>query len=358
MSGDVIDWVSQTEQVDWKAAIEILDSGRLLTNAWAGTQATARSPGRPVGDTAWQSEPPDLARTPSYRVQAALEMAWMYYTGTERHRRGSAYLARRGIHDVELLERHNHRFEVGHTPDQPTGLVDWMRRRGFVDGELVDAGLAHRRVGGSHVADFYRQRVLIPVRDQGDKLVGFIGRNLGEGRWPKYKNPPHTVRYDKSIHLYQPLPAPDQPHGHVVVVEGVIDAMAIAVAAIRTSRSDWYCPITQSGRELSHRQLRYVLSLHDQPPLIAMDGDEAGRSSNQRIAAAAATLGRQARVARLPHGEDPASWLARRGPSALTAFDRASLWWPSPADVIPYEIADDLIDRIARIRLIQTVAAQ
>ncbi len=290
MSGDVIDWVIQTEQVDWKGAIEILDSGRLLTNAWVGAHPVGRSPVRPVGAPTWQSEPPDLTRTPSYRVQAALENAWMFYTGSELHRRGSAYLHRRGIDDVELLERHNRRFEVGHTPDQATGLVDWMRRRGFADAELVDAGLAHRRPGDGHLTDFYRHRVLIPVRDGNDSLAGFIGRNVGDARRPKYKNPPHTARYDKSTNLYQPLPAPKQAHGQVIVVEGVIDAMAISVAAIRIGSSDWYCPITQSGRELSTRQLRYVLDLHDQPPLIAMDGDEPGRSSNRRLAAAVATL--------------------------------------------------------------------
>jgi DNA primase len=289
-------------------------------------------------------------------VQAAVEMAWMFYTASERHQRGSAYLARRGVHDVGLLERHNRRFEVGHTPDQPTGLVDWMRRRGFADNVLVDAGLAHRRSGSSHLTDFYRNRVLFPVRDQEHKLVGFIGRNVGDARWPKYKNPPHTIRYDKSLDLYQPLPAPEQPHGQVVVVEGVVDAMAIAVAAIRVGRSDWYCPITQSGRELSPRQLRYVLTLHSEPPLIAMDGDEPGRSSGERLVAATANLGRQALTAHLPDGEDPASWLARNGPAGLTAFERASLWWPTPNDA--GNIAGDVAERISRIRLIQTVAAQ
>jgi DNA primase len=259
---------------------------------------------------------------------------------------------------VEFLERHNGRFEVGHTPDKPAGLVDWMRRRGFSDDELIDAALAHRRPEDSYVTDFYRQRVLIPVRDRNHKLAGFIGRNVGDARWPKYKNPPHTVRYDKSLHLYQPLPAPEQPYGQVVVVEGVIDAMAIAVAAIRVGRCGWYCPITQSGRELSTLQLSYVLNLHDLPPLIVMDGDESGRSSGQRLATAAANLGRQALVAQLPDGEDPASWLAGRGLAGLTAFDRASLWWPTPTDTMLGDIADDLVDRIAKIRLIQAVAAQ
>ena len=65
-----------------------------------------------------------------------------------------------------MLERHNRRFEIGHTPGQSNGLVDWMRQKGFANDELVDAGLAHRRSGDSYVSDFYRHRVLIPVRDR------------------------------------------------------------------------------------------------------------------------------------------------------------------------------------------------
>jgi DNA primase catalytic core len=358
MSGDVIDWVSQTEQVDWKAAIDILDSGRVLTNAWASATGNTRPLGRPAVETTWQSEPPDLARTTSERVQTALETAWTFYTARDLHRRGSAYLAGRGIHDVECLERHNRRFEVGHTPDHPTGLVDWMRRQSFTGDELVDAGLAHRRSRDKHLNDFYRDRVLIPVRDRINDLTGFIGRNVGDPRWPKYKNPPHTVRYDKSVHLYQPLPARDQTNGQVIVVEGVIDAIAIAVAAIRIGRSDWYCPITQSGRELSTRQLRYVLNLHDQPPVIAMDGDEPGRSSNRRLAAAAASRGRQVIVAQLPDGEDPASWLTRKGPAGLTTFDRASLVWPTPEGGPCPNVAADSPERTAGIRLIRTITDQ
>src|ERR1700748_3478380 len=53
-------------------------------------------------------------------------MAWMFYTESERHRRGSAYLARRGVQDVGLLERHTGRFDVGDAHDQRNSLVDWL----------------------------------------------------------------------------------------------------------------------------------------------------------------------------------------------------------------------------------------
>jgi DNA primase len=316
-AGDVIDWVCQVEKVDWRAAIAILDSRRAITNAWAGTPFGRPEPNLAPG----QTEIPDLARTPVQRIQSALEHAWMYYTARPLHTQGVRYLARRGI-DVDILERHNRRYETGHTPDISNGLVHWMRQQGFADAELVDAGLGHRQVGGHQISDFYRHRILIPVRDPNQMLAGFIGRNIGGSRWPKYKNPPRTLRYDKSIDLYQPLPAPEQQEGRVIVVEGTLDAMAIAVAAIQVGRSDWYCPVTQSGRQLSPQQLRYVLNLHSQPPIIAMDGDQPGLDSNARLYDAAVAVGRETRVVSLPWGEDPASLLRSRGPEGLAHFGR------------------------------------
>jgi DNA primase len=248
----------------------------------------------------------------------------MYYTARPLHTQGARYLAGRGI-DVDILERHNRRYETGHTPDISNGLVQWMSQRGFADDELVDAGLAHRQVGGHQLSDFYRHRVLIPVRDPNQKLAGFIGRNIGDSRWPKYKNPPRTLRYDKSINLYQPLPAPEQQQGTVIVVEGTLDAMAIAVAAIQIGKSDWYCPVTQSGRQLSPHQLRYVLNLHSQPPIVAMDGDQPGLDSNARLYDAAVAVGREARVVSLPWGEDPASLLRSRGAEGLAHFGRPAI---------------------------------
>jgi DNA primase len=323
LAGDVIDWVRRTETVDWRQAIAILESGRSLSNAWSRNLQSGHRPRVPkaVQDPRI-AERPDLARTTSDRVQTALDYAWMYYAAGALHTQGVRYLARRGI-DATLLEAHNRRFEVGHTPLAASGLVSWMRRHGFNDDELVDAGLAHRQpTDPSTLTDYYRQRILIPIRDELDELAGFIGRNIGDRRWAKYKNPPLTIRYDKSINLYQPLPAPEQPNGQVVVVEGTLDAMAIAVAAIRAGRSDSYCPITQSGRELSPHQLRYILDLHPQIPLIAMDGDPPGRDSNRRIGGAAAAIGHCAHVVALPDGEDPATWLRQHGVSGLALFSR------------------------------------
>jgi DNA primase len=329
-TGDVVEWVCQSEGVRWGEAIRILDSGRSLTRAWtSGERAALRwnlssgqvpptCPARAF-DTPGQTDCPDLSRTPAARVFDALATAWTYYSRSPLHERGAAYLTRRGI-DVAVLEAHTGRDEVGHSPSNPAGLVTALRTDGFTDAELVDAGLAHRYEGG-RITDFYRQRVLIPIRDQQSRICGFVGRNVGDDCWPKYKNPPRTRAYDKSVNLYQPLPPPSAGRGgQVIVVEGTLDAMAIAVAAIASGTAGQFCPVTQSGRELSAKQLVQVATLHRGVVVLGFDGDAAGRESARRHAAAATRLGRAVSVTILPDDHDPASWLVERGTSGLMAW--------------------------------------
>ena len=99
--------------------------------------------------------------------------------------------------------------------------------------------------------------------------------------------------------------------------------MAIAVAAIRTGQADRFCPVTQSGKELSDAQLTSVLGLHPNPPVISFDGDAAGRSSNERIAQAASDQGEVITVVTLPDDYDPASWLAEQGDAGLALWGHA-----------------------------------
>jgi DNA primase len=326
---DVIDWVRHTEGVSVYDAIRLLDSGSTFTNAWAG-RSERYGPTGPT--TEWEG--PTLERTGPERVAEALYGAWAHYSSSPLHHGGAGYLAARGI-DIGILEGHTGRPEVGHTSPQRDGLVRALRARGFTDDELVDAGLASRRAGDKAVTDFYRQRVLIPLRGIDGQIAGFVGRNIGDSRYPKYKNPPHTHLYDKSINLYRPLPAPTARDGQIVIVEGTLDAMAIATTAIQAGLSDRFCPVTQSGRELSAAQLEYVLALHPMPPVVAFDGDPPGRDSNVRVAIAAARKHREVVITTLPDGHDPASWLAENGDAGLAAWTRKGCLDPGLSGIRP-----------------------
>ena len=335
LSGDVVEWVRRSEQVTWPEAVAILDSGRPLTNTWApsghlGSGAVRESHPRAAdgsappapdlrGAGAQAAERPNPERTPADRVFAAMGAAWRFVSGGTLHDQGAEYLTRRGI-DVAVLEAHIGRREVGHTPDVADGLVRALTGAGFTADELIDAGLARRALRSGPLTDFFRNRVLIPIRSAEGRVCAFNGRNIGDDRWPKYLNPPRTAAYDKSVDLYQPLPAPAHPHGQVIVVEGTLDALAVACAAIRAGQGDRLCPVTQSGTQLSAAQLFRVLELSAEPPLIAFDGDHAGREATARLRQRISDRGHDAEIAPIPEGHDPASLLAEQGQAGLIPF--------------------------------------
>ena len=103
-------------------------------------------------------------------------------------------------------------------------------------------------------------------------------------------------------------------------MEGTLDAMAIAVVAIGSGVAGRFCPVTQSGRELSATQLEQVASLHGGAVVLGFDGDTAGRESAHRHAMRAIRLGHAVSVTILPSDHDPASWLAERGTNGLKAW--------------------------------------
>jgi DNA primase len=314
-AGDVVQWVEQTEQVSWRQAIEILDSRQPLTNSWSGaTNTEPYCQPLPAG----AAELPRLDRTPPGQIHQALDAAWQHCTTGPLNARAVAYLAGRGI-DVTALEGYTGRREAGHTPKYGPGIARRLLTDGFAPDELVDSGLAHRYPDG-RITDFYRDRVLVPIRDDEGRVAGLVGRNVGAPSWPKYKNPPRTAVYDKSVNLYHPLPAPRHPDSRTIVVEGTLDALAIACAAIKTGAAHYFCPVTQSGRELSAQQLDALLRRDPGRLVISFDGDASGRDSNLRLAGAVIGRGRAPIVIELPEGSDPASWLAARGPRGLMAW--------------------------------------
>jgi DNA primase len=322
--GDVLQLVMSMEGITSLAkGAEVLDRGRPLT---------VQAPAGGSFDVA-SVERPDRARTPPERVLAANGVSWRYLTLPRLAGRGRQYLAGRRI-DVSALEVETGRPALGHTPWSETGLIDHLRRRGFSDDELVDAGWASRRAD-STVVDRYRRRVMIPVRDNRDRVIGVYGRDVTGRANAKYLNTPDTAVYSKGRALYRPSTPMLDPHATVIVCEGSLDALAIAAEAASAGLSSLYAPVTPSGTALTAAQARAVLDISGRPPLVCADGDAAGLAAGARWAELLVSMGRETVATVLPAGLDPADWLAKHGTSGLAAFTHPACLNPSSGPVRP-----------------------
>lgn len=234
------------------------------------------------------------------------EAATTVFTAPPRRAAAVTYLRQRGI-DVAALPAD---WSIGYAPPGWTRLVDTLSRD-FPSQALIDAGLG-RMSSRDSLIDTFRDRVVFGIRDTKGSTVGFIGRDLsGSPGAPKYLNTRQHELFDKSSLLFGLWEATQASRGgQPVIVEGPLDVLAIAA---RGPDADTV-PIAPCGTAFTDAQARQVAGVasgRGAPAVIAMDADAAGR-------AAAVTAGEKlraagvddVRIAALPHGTDPAEYLA------------------------------------------------
>jgi DNA primase len=270
--------------------------------------------------------------------------AWRYYSLDALARAARRHLAIRSI-DTIALERSEGRSLAGHTPRSKTGLVVHLRKRGFGDDELVDAGLVSR-YPDERVEDFFTHRLILPVRDSHDQVVGLIGRDVLGADRAKYLNTPATAIYDKSDRLYRPTRASHRLASNLVVVEGVLDALALDTFA--ASAGVDLTAVSPSGVALTGAHRASIYTHTAGPPVLCADGDPAGREATARWVLDMILEGRESAAVTLPHPYDPADWLAERGVAGLSAFIRAGCLEASPTEVGPRHVGRFLAERIAK----------
>lgn len=246
-------------------------------------------------------------------LHAVTTVAAEIFTASPRAHAAKAYLHRRGI-DLNVV---GEEWVVGYAPPGWTRLVDVLRPR-FGDQALLDAGIA-RRTSRGNLIDSFRARVVFGVRNGVDgQLVGFIGRDLsGDPNAPKYLNTHRNALYDKSALLFGMVEGKDatiaqQP----VIVEGPLDVLAIAGRLPHGSRH--LLPVASCGTAFTAAHARQIAAsarADDMPVVVAMDGDQAGRSGALAAAEQLRRTGLDVRIANLPDGTDPADYLARPGAS-------------------------------------------
>jgi len=322
--GDAIDYVARFNGIGFRDAADRLSAGAAFTGRIPTAVPLPRS--TPDG--------PRLDRTPTARIFEINELAWRYFTEQPNLIEAEQYLlAERRINIRAIRSATDGQPLVGYAPSNWRGLADTLLQRGVTADQLVDADLVSRR--DYRLIDSFRGRVVVPVREGLGRIEGFIGRDVtSDPRAAKYRNPTLTATFDKSRFLYRPARYPLSSNAHAIVVEGVMDALAITAAAER-GQLNAVAPCTTSGLAVSRVQAVKVLSITRNPVIIALDGDDAGAAATTRWADMLVTqFGGRAESVRLPAGVDPADWLAKRGCAGLDAFQsqvKVMQRQPSPA---------------------------
>jgi DNA primase len=216
------------------------------------------------------------------------------------------YLERRGV-GAAIREK----FGIGYAPAVETAGWDFLGRQLSGDDRLVaeELGLLVRKEDkGTY--DRFRDRVLFPIFDIKGRILGFGGRILGEGQ-PKYMNSPESPVFTKSLALLGLFQQAEsiRRQKSAVVVEGNFDLISLVAKGVDNV-------VAPLGTALTREQLRLLKRFADEAVLL-FDGDAAGIKAAVRAVPHFLAEQMTGRVALLPPGHDPDTFVRQEGPEAL-----------------------------------------
>ncbi|MFN3371549.1 MAG: DNA primase, partial [Sphingomonadaceae bacterium] len=222
-----------------------------------------------------------------------------------------AYLDRRGVAPATQAL-----FGLGFAPDSRDALSIALKAKlpALEPAQLIEAGLAGEADGRRY--DRFRGRLIFPIHDSRGRPVGFGGRALGDGE-PKYLNSPEGPVFQKGRLLYNlhRAAAAARKAGRLLIVEGYMDVVGLAGAGITEA-------VAPLGTALTEEQMEVAWRLVPEP-ILAFDGDAAGRRAALRAATRALPLlkaGRSLAFVTLPAGQDPDDLARTGGREAIDAL--------------------------------------
>jgi DNA primase len=298
--GDHIAFLRERENMSFMEAVETLARA-------AGLEMPARDPAA----AARAEKASGLAQW--------MEAAEKFYRAQLRGARGRAaldYLRGRGLSEETMST-----FGLGYAPAERRALFEHLTGKGADAAQLIEAGLVARPEDGGAPYDRFRDRVIFPIRDPRGRCIAFGGRAMSADARAKYLNSPETPLFDKSRTLYNhgPARAAAAKAGALVAVEGYMDVIALAQAGIAHA-------VAPLGTAVTEHHLRMLWRIAPEP-VIALDGDKAGRAAALRVADLALPMleaGKSLRFALMPPGLDPDDLVRAQGPEAARAAFEAA----------------------------------
>jgi len=217
------------------------------------------------------------------------------------------YLKRRGL-SGEIVKQ----WEIGYAPDSWDALLSTFGTDNTKIKQLIDLKLVNQNEQGRRY-DFFRDRIMFPIRDRRGRVVGFGGRVLDDGG-PKYLNSPETRIFHKGHELFGFYQVRQQNRqlDSVLIVEGYMDVVALSQYGINQATAALGTATTPEHIQMLVRATPHIVCCYD--------GDRAGREAAWRAlenALPALKDGVRLSFLFLPEGEDPDTMVRKVGKDAF-----------------------------------------
>lgn len=225
-----------------------------------------------------------------------------YQLRTEKGQTGLDYLKNRGLSEETMRK-----FGLGYSDRAGGGLYLYLKAKGYPDDRLRESGLFN--VDERHgMYDKFWNRVIFPIMDVNNRVIGFGGRVMGDAK-PKYLNSPETKIFDKSRNLYGLNIARTTRKKYLILCEGYMDVISMHQAGFTNAVASLGTALTSGHASLLKRYTQEVLLLYD--------SDEAGIRAALRGIPILREAGVNSRVVSLKPYKDPDEFIRNMGPEAF-----------------------------------------
>jgi len=192
-------------------------------------------------------------------------------------KKGLNYLKNERLLEDEIIDK----FRIGYAPKSWDNLVKFLMKKGFKEELIVKAGLAIKSDKSNSIYDRFRGRIMVPILNPADRVIGFTSRILpqfDDSKMGKYINSPETPIFNKSRTLFGKNFANKKIRetGQAIMVEGQFDV-------ISSHQQGFDNTIATSGTSMTPEQIELIARVAEEI-VFAFDNDEAGqRATNKGI---------------------------------------------------------------------------
>lgn len=225
-----------------------------------------------------------------------------YQLKSERGKGAYHYLQNRGLSNETIVK-----FGLGYSNKYSDDLYQYLKQQGYDDGLLKETGLVtlDEQKGGH---DKFWNRIMFPIMDVNNRVIGFGGRVMGEGM-PKYLNSPETKVFDKSRNLYGLNLARQSRERSIIICEGYMDVISLHQAGFHNA-------VASLGTAFTGLQAN-LLKRYTDEVLLTYDSDEAGTKAALRAIPILKEAGLSAKVIRMEPYKDPDEFIKNMGREAF-----------------------------------------
>ena len=214
---------------------------------------------------------------------------------------GYQYLKDRKLSDETIT-----RFGLGFANKTSDDLYRYLKSKGYKDQILKETGLVNIEERGTY--DKFWNRVMFPILDVNNRVIGFGGRVMGDGT-PKYLNSPETKLFDKSRNLYGLNYARTSREKFILICEGYMDVIAMHQAGFTNAVASLGTAFTTQHAALLKRYTDQVI--------LTYDSDGAGVKAALRAIPILKSVGMSIKVLNMQPYKDPDEFMKNLGPEAF-----------------------------------------